>query len=99
MGLAQEIWRTADLIIFLNASLKVMLWKVFWRHAKAELRRNNRHPRWLMLFKFMKVIVRSYRSPEIGDIDNHDDSILTQAKIEAKVRQQAHKTLVLKRIT
>jgi len=72
-----------------------MLWRVFSRHVKAEIRRNNRHPRWLTLFKFMRIIVRSYRSPVIGDIDSNDDSILTQAKIEAKVRQQAHKTLVI----
>jgi adenylate kinase family enzyme len=94
VGFAQEIWRTADLIIFLDVSLRVMLWRVFWRHVKAEIRRNNRHPGWLNLFKFMKVVARSYRSPEIGDIDSYDESILTQAKIEAKVRQQAHKTLV-----
>lgn len=95
VGFAQEIWRTADLIIFLNLSLKVMLWRVFWRHVKAEFRRNNRHPGWLALFKFMRIVVRSYRSPEIGDIDSHDESILTQAKIEAKVSQQTHKTLVI----
>ncbi len=96
VGLAQPLWHEADLIIFLDIPLGTMLWRVFWRHVKAEIRRNNRHPGWINLFKFLTYIARSHQSPEIGDIDEASDEILTQAKIRAKVEQQKHKTLVVK---
>jgi adenylate kinase family enzyme len=95
IGWAQELWKSADLVIFLDISLKLMLWRIFWRHVGAELRRNNRHPGWLKLFRFMKVVVRSYRSTEVGNIDDDSDQGLTQAKIVAKVRQQSHKVMTI----
>ncbi len=95
VGWAQEIWRTADLVIFLDLPLWVMLWRVFWRHVKAEIRRNNRHPGWLNLFRFLRIIARSHWDPETGDIDDDEDRILTHAKIAAKVQQQKHKTFVV----
>ena len=95
VGFAQEIWQTADLIIFLDISLRNMLWRIFWRHVKAEIRGNNRHPGWLNLFRFMRITVDQYRSSEIGDIDGNDDKILTRAKRAAKARQQQHKILVV----
>lgn len=95
VGWAQELWRTADLVIYLDTSLKRMLWRVFWRHVKAELRRNNRHPGWLTLFRFMRTIARMHRSPVTGDIDDGEDEILTTAKIAAKVEQHKNKTLVV----
>lgn len=89
----QDIWREADLVIYLSTSLKLMLWRVFWRHVKAELRRNNPHPGWRNLFKFMGVIKKSYRSSEIGNIDDEEDETLSEAKIAAKANQQSHKVL------
>lgn len=44
VGWAQEVWDVADKVIIIDIPLRVMLWRVFWRHVKAELRRNNRHP-------------------------------------------------------
>ena len=93
VGWAQEIWRKSDLVIFMDISLKLTLWRVFWRHLKAEIWRNNRHPGWLNLYRFMRIIARDRRSQEIGNIDDTDDKILTYAKIAAKVRQQDHKVL------
>jgi adenylate kinase family enzyme len=95
VGWAQEIWRTADLVVLLNIPLRIMLWRVFWRHVTAEIRRNNRHPGWLNLFRFMRVIARSYKDTETGEIDDDEDEILTQAKIVAKAQQQKHKTFVV----
>lgn len=94
VGWAQEVWDAADTVILIDISLRVMLWRVFWRHVKAELRRNNRHPGWFKLWKFMKFIRTSFQSEEIGDLDNGSDEILTQAKIRAKVQQHSHKALV-----
>ncbi len=93
VGWAQELWHEADLIIYLDISLKLMLWRVFWRHTKAEFKRNNRHPGWFKLFKFMRFVARSARSTEVGNIDDDEDDVLTHAKILAKVQQQHHKVL------
>ncbi|MDA1280933.1 MAG: hypothetical protein O3B95_13020 [Chloroflexi bacterium] len=97
VGWAQEIWNTADLIIYLDPPLKLMLWRIFWRHLKAEIARNNRHPGWRKLFRFMKFVAQSHRSPETGDIDDDRDEILTRAKINAKVNQHRDKALVIER--
>ena len=96
VGWALELWRDADLVIFLDLPLRKMLWRVLWRHVKAELRRNNRHPGWVNLFRFLRYIVRTHRSPLVGDIDSYSEEGLTHAKIVAKVRQQNHKTFVIK---
>ena len=93
VGWAQEIWSKSDLVIFMDIGLRLTLWRVIWRHLKAELRRNNRHPGWLNLCRFMRIIVRDHRSKEIGNIDDTEDKILTYAKIAAKVSQQHHKVL------
>jgi adenylate kinase family enzyme len=95
VGWAQKIWSEADLIIFMNIGLKLTLWRIFWRHVKAELKRNNRHPGWVKLFKFMKIVASSHRSTEAGNIDDDDDKILTRAKIIAKVEQQRHKVVFI----
>jgi hypothetical protein len=44
VGWAQELWREANLVIYLRRNLRAILWRVFLRHLKAELKRNNRHP-------------------------------------------------------
>ncbi|MBP38879.1 MAG: hypothetical protein QF676_04200 [Dehalococcoidia bacterium] len=81
----------------MDISLKFALWGVFWRHVKAAPRRNNRHPGWRLLFRIMRIIRRSYRSTETDNIDDDDQSVLTLAKIRAKVLQQPHRVLRLGR--
>ncbi len=93
VGRAQELWHEADLVIYIRSSLRSMLWRVFLRHLKAELRRNNRHPGWLNLFRMMRTVARQYRGTETGDLDNYQDDVLTEAKIQAKANQQRHKVL------
>ncbi|HIF72991.1 MAG TPA: hypothetical protein EYQ61_10610 [Dehalococcoidia bacterium] len=93
VGWAQELWREADLVIYIRSRLRVMLWRVFLRHLKAELRRNNRYPGWLRLLHIMRTIARQNLKTEIGDIDDNQDEILTEAKISAKADQQRHKVL------
>ena len=95
VGWTQELWREADLIIFVDASLWLVLRRIFWRHLRAELRRNNRHSGWMKLFRFMRSVVRSHRSNETGDIDDDEDDILTRAKIMAKLQQHRDKALVV----
>lgn len=93
VGRAQELWHEADLVIYIRSNLRSMLWRRFLRHVKAELRRNNRHPGWLNLFRIMRTVARQYRRTETGDIDNYQDDNLSEAKIQAKANQQRHKVL------
>ncbi|NQW20373.1 MAG: hypothetical protein HQ477_06575 [Chloroflexi bacterium] len=41
----------------------------------------------------MKLVTDSHRSREVGDIDDHEDQILTRAKLTAKAEQQRHKAV------
>ena len=41
----------------------------------------------------MRVIIRQNRATEIGDIDDDQDEILTEAKISAKANKQQHKVI------
>jgi|ETNmetMinimDraft_16_1059900.scaffolds.fasta_scaffold229252_1 hypothetical protein len=45
----------------------------------------------------MRIVRRSYRSTETDNIDDDDQSVLTLAKIRAKVLQQPHRVLRLGR--
>lgn len=96
VGPANEIWRAADLIIFVEVSLRIALWRIFWRHVRAELRRNNRHKGWRNLLRFMKVVTACNRDPYVGDLDaENDDPKLTLARLIAKREQHQEKVLVV----
>ena len=96
VGPAQDLWREAELVIFMEASLGVVVWRLFLRHLKAELRRNNRHKGWRNLAKFMKVVFKANRDPYVGDLDsNNDEPKLTLARLIAKREQHSEKLLVL----
>jgi hypothetical protein len=93
---AREIWQQADLIVFIEANLRTALWRIFWRHVRAEIARNNRHPGWLMLFRFMKIVFQAFRSQEAGDLDSDgDDHKLTLARLEAMADRYKDKVLTV----
>ncbi len=48
---------------------------------------------WLKLFRLMRVIIRQNRATVIGDIDDDQDEIFTEAKISANANQQQHKVI------
>ncbi len=52
----------ADVIVWMDVPMRVALWRVFWRHVRAELRRNNQFPGWIKLLKFMKMVADQYRN-------------------------------------
>ncbi|MBT3994695.1 MAG: hypothetical protein HOF01_02760 [Chloroflexi bacterium] len=96
VGPAQDLWRDAELVIFMEASVGIVMWRLFLRHLKAELKRNNKHKGWRNLAKFMKVVFKANRDPYIGDIDsNNDEPKLTLARIIAKREQHPEKLLIL----
>lgn len=96
VGPAQEIWRRADLIVFIEASIRTALWRIFWRHLRAEVSRNNRHQGWIKLFRFMKIVADCNRSPHVGDLGSeHDEPKLTLARLVAKREQYKEKVLIV----
>ncbi len=95
VGMAQEIWQESDLVVFIDSSLRTMLWRVLLRHVRAELKHNNRHSGWIKLCRFMKAIVDGHRSSFVGDLGGHEDPKLTLARVQAKVNQHQDKVLVV----
>jgi len=96
VGPAKQIWQEADLIVFIEASLRVVLWRIFKRHALAELRGNNRHKGWLNLLRFMKVVFKANRDPYVGDLTaENDEPKLTFSRLVAMKDQFRDKTLML----
>ncbi len=51
---------SADLVVWLDPPWPVAVWRVFVRHVRAELRRDNPHSGWIELFKFMRLTRRYY---------------------------------------
>jgi len=93
---AREIWRQAERVIFIDVNLRTALWRIFWRHVRAELARNNRHPGWLKLLRFMNHVSRTFRSPIVGDLDSEDDGPrLTLARLKAKAGRHSGKVLMV----
>ena len=93
---AREIRRQAERVIFIDVNLRTALWRIFWRHVRAEIARNNRHPGWLALFRFMKHVCRTFRSPAVGDLDSDDDGPrLTLARLKAKADRHSGKLLTV----
>lgn len=96
VGPAQDLWREAELVVFMEASVGIVMWRLFLRHLKAELKRNNRHKGWWNLFRFMKVVFKANRDPCVGDLDSdNDEPKLTLARLIAKRERHAEKLLIL----
>ncbi len=96
VGAAQQIWNESDLILFVEVSNLVSLWRIFLRHIRAEISGNNRHKGWWKLLKFMKVVFRSNRDHYVGDLESdNDEPKLTLARLIAKRNQYPDKTIVV----
>lgn len=60
LGWTRELFGKAEVVVWLDLPWRVARWRIFTRHLKAELRRNNRHPGWRKLYNFMKWCARYY---------------------------------------
>jgi hypothetical protein len=55
----------ADVVVWLDPAWPVAVWRVFYRHLRAELRRDNRFPDWFRLARFEWRTRRWYtRAPD-----------------------------------
>ena len=61
LGWTTTLMERADLVVWTDVRLRTALWRIFWRHVKAELRRDNQFPGWRRLVKFMRLVSDQYR--------------------------------------
>lgn len=83
LGWTGALMERADLIVWTDVRMTVALWRIFWRHIKAELRRNNRFPGWRRLFRFMRLVADQYR--DRSDVFQPPDVPISPANIEQAV--------------
>lgn len=62
LGWTAPFMERAHVIVWMDVPMRVALWRVFWRHFRAELRRDNQFPGWRRLFRFMKMVSDQYRN-------------------------------------
>lgn len=62
LGWTTAFMERAHVIVWMDVPMRVALWRVFWRHFRAELRRDNQFPGWRNLFRFMKMVADQYRN-------------------------------------
>lgn len=55
----QPLLQAADRIVWLDPPLPVCVFRMLKRHAVAELRRDNAHPGWLRLVRFLRYTART----------------------------------------
>ena len=82
----------ADLVIALTVPMRVALWRIFIRHVKAELRRDNDFPGWRRLLSFMKVVSRQYRGDD--GPSTPQDPPFVQDSIEESLGKRTMQTLI-----
>ena len=59
-GWTDDLIDSADLVVWLDPPWLVAVWRDFVRHVRAEIRRDNRHPGWRQLVKFLWWTRRYY---------------------------------------
>ena len=69
-GWTASLAQTADVIVLVQVLLRTALWRIFWRHLIADLRRDNPHPGWITLFRFMRVVRSQYRSNALPEAEH-----------------------------
>lgn len=62
LGWTDQLFRAADLVVWLDVPWRVALWRMVLRHIRAELRRNNRHPGVQRLLRFLWYTRHYYTS-------------------------------------
>jgi hypothetical protein len=53
LGWTSELFVAASQIVWLDLPWRLVGWRIFMRHVKAELKGNNPHSGWLKLYRFM----------------------------------------------
>lgn len=70
-GWTDDLIDSADLVVWLDPPWPVAVWRVFVRHVRAELRRNNPHPGWMNLLRFLRATRRYYVAGAFEKVAEH----------------------------
>jgi adenylate kinase family enzyme len=77
LGWTGELFKKAEVIVWLDLPWRIARWRIFTRHLMAELRRKNRHPGWRKLYNFTKWCSKYYSGSAplnkviVGDIEQN----------------------------
>lgn len=62
----EELFRTADVIVWLDLPLRILAWRIPLRHLKAELAGTNRHPGWRQMWRLVRMTYRYHRASGVA---------------------------------
>ena len=88
LGWTDELFKTADQVVWLDLPWRLVGWRIFIRHIRAELRGNNRHPGWMKLYRFMQWSRSYYISTAavqdvVPDTDIGETRVITEKYLAA----------------
>jgi len=91
IGWTSPLAEAADVIVAMRTNLRAALWRIFWRHLRAEMRRTNRYPGWWTLLKFMRSVARQYRSTSLPNSES--DPLSSQMALDKALARYEGKVL------
>ncbi len=91
LGWTAPLMNRADVIVWMDVPVRVALWRIFCRHLKAELRRDNKFPGWRRLFRFMRLANDQYR--DRSDVFQPPDIPIGPASIARELKPFEPKVL------
>ncbi len=88
----EQLFTSADLIVWLDLPWWVTVWRIIARHVRAELAGNNRHSGWMKLVRFAFYCRHYYigRRPTIPTDPNQDGPV-TRVTVAEYIAPHAHK--------
>jgi len=94
---SEELLRHADAIVWLDLPFRVTAWRICLRHVKAELVRNNQHPGWRKLGRFLWSVWRYHASNSIQPQALDDDAMVTREATAIALQPFGMKVLMCRR--
>lgn len=84
LGWTGELFEAAGRIVWLDLPWKIVGWRIFMRHVRAELRGNNKHSGWLKLYRFLQWSRMYYvQAANLQDMEPEGDLVENRATTEA----------------
>ena len=90
---ASPLFERAEVVVWLDTPASVALRRVFMRHVRAELRRDNRFPGWRRMFRFWRWSRRFYRDRNPEGV-NPFGTAMTRSTLASMLQAFADKLIV-----
>ena len=98
LGWTDPLLRAADLVIWLDVLWPVAVWRMLWRHARAEWAGQNTHPGWRRLFRFIWYTRHFYLDVNVGPpIPTDGEGRATRARTAARISALGEKGIRIRR--